>query len=287
MKEINQDKENSKLFFKLSLAQWSLHRSLFAKEMDHLDFATKSRSLGFEGVEYVSQFFEKKVKDMSYLNEMNLRANDEGQQNVLIMVDYEGGLANEDKSKRLIAIENHYKWIDAADHLGCHAIRVNLAEGVNEDEALKSGLESLNALLDFAKGSNINILVENHGGLSSNGNWMAQLFSKIENNNCGTLVDFGNFCIKKGNDDNCVEEYDRYKGVQELLPFAKGVSSKSYAFDEDGYETTIDYSRMMKMVKEVGYNGFVGVEFEGSDIPEEEGIKATRDLLIRLGKTIS
>lgn len=275
------------LFFKISLAQWSFHRSLQSGTMDHLDFAAKSRSFGCEGIEYVNGFFKDKAKDMAYLKEMNARADAEGQQNVLIMVDGEGSLADADTSKRLNAIENHYKWVDAANFLGCHAIRVNLAGGVDKDDAVKASIDSLTKLSEFAKGSNINVLVENHGGFSSNGEWMAQVFSQIKNENCGTLPDFGNFCIKKDKDKNCLDAYDTYKGMEELLPFAKAVSAKSYDFDADGNETTIDYLRAMKMVKDVGYTGFVGIEFEGHGMTEEAGITATRDLLTKVGRQLS
>lgn len=284
--------EDTSLFFKISLAQWSLHRALFAGDMDNLDFAAKSRSLGCEGLEYVNGFFKDKAKNMTYLKEMKTRANTEGQQNVLIMIDREGNLAVPDDKKRLQAIENHYKWVEAAHFLGCHAIRVNLAGANNFDDGVEVAVDSLQKLSEFAKGSNINVLVENHGGLSSNGNWMHQVFSKVKNDNCGTLPDFGNFCINKGEKDAngvrpCFEDYDRYKGMQQLLPFAKAVSAKSYDFDENGNETTIDYHRVMTMVKNVGYNGYVGVEYEGLKFPENKGIELTRNLLIKVGKQLS
>ncbi len=286
------EETSKELFFKISLAQWSLHRALFDGSLDNLDFAAKSRSLGCEGVEYVNGFFKDKAKDMVYLKEMKFRANAEGQQNVLIMIDGEGGLADADTSKRLEAIENHYKWVEAAHFLGCHAIRVNLAGANDYEEGIKAGVDSLVKLSEFAKGSNINVLVENHGGFSSNGEWMHQVFSQIKNENCGTLPDFGNFCITKGEKDEkgirpCLEGYDRYKGMQELLPFAKAVSAKSYDFDANGNETTIDYKRVMQMVKDTGYNGFVGVEYEGRILPEEEGIKATRNLLLKVRQELS
>ncbi|NMH87110.1 sugar phosphate isomerase/epimerase family protein [Flavivirga algicola] len=275
------------LFFKISLAQWSLHRALFGNKMDHLDFAAKSRSFGLDGLEYVNGFFKDKAKEMSYLKEMNLRADSEGQQNVLIMIDGEGMLANVDNKERLKAIENHYKWVEAAHFLGCHAIRVNLAGGVDKNEAVKASIDSLNKLSEFAKGSNINVLVENHGGFSSNGQWMVDVFSQIENKNCGTLPDFGNFCIEKNKDGGCVEAYDRYQGMKELLPYAKAVSAKSYNFNEKGEDTVIDYLKMMEMVKKSGYTGFVGVEYEGNILPEEKGIELTRDLLMRVGKQLA
>lgn len=278
---------SSEFFFKMSLAQWSLHRALFDNKMDNLDFAAKSRSFGFEGVEYVNGFFKDKAEDMWYLKEMKSRANSEGQENILIMIDGEGALANPDTDKRMSAIENHYKWIEAAHFLGCHAIRVNLAGGIDKAEAIKASIDSLTQLSEFANDSNINILVENHGGFSSNGEWMTDVFSQIKNENCGTLPDFGNFCIAKDQDSNCLEAYDRYKGMEELLPFAKAVSAKSYNFNEKGEDTVIDYYKMIKMVKESGYNGFIGVEYEGNILSEEKGIEATRDLLIRVGKQLS
>ncbi|MCK5677690.1 MAG: TIM barrel protein [Flavobacteriaceae bacterium] len=278
--------EKNELFFKISLAQWSLHKALFAKEMDNLDFAAKSRSFNCEGLEYVNAFFKDKAKDMTYLKEMNSRANSEGQKNVLIMIDGEGSLANTNTKERLQGIENHYKWVEAAHFLGCHAIRVNLRGGENKSDALKASLDSLDKLSDFAKGSNINILVENHGGFSSDGTWMTEVFSQIKNKNCGTLPDFGNFCIKREN-NICVNEYDRYKGMEQLLPFAKAVSAKSNTFDAEGNETKTDYYRVMKMVKEIGYTGFVGIEFEGNEVSEEKGIELTRDLLLKVGKQLS
>ncbi len=277
-------KENP-LFFKISLAQWSLHKALFAKEMDNLDFADKSRSLGCEGLEYVNAFFKDKAKDMAYLKEMNSRANGEGQQNVLIMIDGEGELAIDDTAARIKGVENHYKWVEAAHFLGCSAIRVNLGGGKDKAEAVKDSIDSLTRLSDFAKEANINVLVENHGGFSSDGVWMTEVFSQVGNENCGTLPDFGNFCIQNGA-DGCINEYDRYKGMKELLPFAKAVSAKSYGFDADGNETTIDYYKVMKMVQEAGYKGFVGIEFEGDGLSEEEGIIHTRDLLLKVGKQL-
>ena len=277
---------NNSLFFKISLAQWSLHKALFDKKMDNLDFAAKSRSFGCEGLEYVNAFFKDKAKDMNYLKEMNNRAASENQKNVLIMIDGEGNLADTDTKARLQGIENHYKWVEAAHFLGCHAIRVNLRGGIDKTEATKASLDSLNKLSDFAKGSNINVLVENHGGFSSNGKWMSEIFSQVKNENCGTLPDFGNFCIKREN-NKCIESYDRYQGMKELLPFAKAISAKSNVFDANGDEINIDYYRIMKMVKESGYRSYVGIEFEGNEVSEEKGIELTRDLLIKVGKKLS
>jgi sugar phosphate isomerase/epimerase len=276
--------EEKSLFFKISLAQWSLNRSLHENMIDNLDFASIASRMGCEGLEYVNSFFQDKAKDMEYLKEMNTRANVNGVQNVLIMIDNEGNLADFDTSRRTQAIENHYKWIEAAHFLGCHAIRVNLGGGKDRDDAIKASIDSLSRLSDYSFDSGVNILVENHGGFSSDGNWMKSVFSQVTNRNCGTLPDFGNFCVEYGT-EKCEKEYDRYQGMADLLPYAKAVSAKSYGFDENGDETTIDYYRIMKMVKESGYTGFIGIEFEGSG-SEMKGIELTRDLLIKVGKQL-
>jgi len=279
-------KSDKSRFFKISLAEWSFHNDLRAGKMDNLDFAAKARSFECEGLEYVNQFFMDKAKDKTYLKEMNNRADSEGVKNVLIMIDREGQLADVDSKKRSLAIENHHKWIDAAHFLGCHAIRVNLGGGIEKGEATKAAIDSLHKLADYSKDSNINILVENHGGFSSDGVWLSNVMKNVERENCGTLPDFGNFCIEKNKERECVNEYDKYKGFAEILPFAKGVSAKSIEFDKMGNETTIDYFKMMKMVKDSGYTGFIGIEFGTSTGSEEEGVKLTRDLLIRAGSQV-
>ncbi|WP_417359174.1 sugar phosphate isomerase/epimerase family protein [Galbibacter sp.] len=280
------DAEEAAMFFKISLAQWSFHRALGSGKMDNLDFAAKARSLGCEGLEYVNQFFKDKAKDKAYLTTMNERAADEGVQNVLIMIDGEGSLADADTKKRLQAIENHYKWVEAANFLGCHAIRVNLGGGKEMEAAANAGADSLTKLSEFAKEADIEILVENHGGFSSNAAWLAGVMKTVNLENCGTLPDFGNFCIEYGENYTCAKEYDRYKGVQEMLPYAKAISAKTHNFDAQGNETKIDYLRMMKMVKESGYRGFVGIEYEGGELSEQEGVEKTRDLLLKVGKEL-
>lgn len=279
-----------KLFFQISLAQWSLHRALFAKEMDNLDFAAKARSFEAEGLEYVNQFFKDKANDTTYLNEMKKRASDEGVKSLLIMIDGEGQLADTDDKKRLQAVENHYKWVDAAKFLGCHSIRVNAAGNGSYDEQKAAAVDGLGSLATYGAENNINVIVENHGGLSSNGEWLAAVMKEINMSNCGTLPDFGNFCIKRGKDADgnrtCVEEFDRYKGVELLMPYAKAVSAKTHDFDANGNEVNTDYTRMMKLVKNAGYSGYVGIEYEGSGVSEEEGIILTRDLLRKAGAAL-
>lgn len=274
--------------FKISLAQWSLHRSLRNKTLDHLDFARVAAvDFGIYGVEYVNTFFKDKASDSIYLAEMNAQAGDAGVQQLLIMIDGEGGLAELDDTMRKTAVTNHYKWVEAARTLGCHSIRVN-AHGVSDDSTAlhTAAVDGLGMLTSFAEKVGINVIVENHGGLSSDGKWLAAVIKEINMPGCGTLPDFGNFCLKHADDgmghSSCVEEYDRYLGVEELLPFAKAVSAKSYDFDATGNETTIDFQRMIAIVKKSGYQGYFGIEYEGSRLSEYEGIKATKKLLERL-----
>jgi len=270
--------------FKISLAEWSLHKTLFGGKLDRLDYAkVAKREFGIEAVEYVNQFFKDKATDGEYLMEMRKRAEGEGVQNVLIMIDGEGNLGDADETKRHKAVENHHKWVEAAKFLGCHSIRVNAATGNtgSYEEQQDRAADGLAALADFAKGYRIGVIVENHGGLSSNGAWLAGVMKKVNMPNCGTLPDFGNFRVSRD------EEYDRYKGVKELMPHALAVSAKSHDFDENGNETHTDYFKMMKIVLKAGYHGHVGVEYEGSKLSEMEGIKATKDLLVRVREELS
>ena len=262
----------------ISLAQWSLHRKLFAGDMDHLDFARMSQGFGCVGLEYVNAFFKDKATDVSYLKEMNSRAEDHQQKNILIMIDGEGGMAEKNVKKRLVNIENHYKWVEAAQVLGCHSIRVNLSGGEDRSDAQKAGIDSLNRLAEFTKPYNVNVLVENHGGFSSDGSWLSNVMQDVSHENVGTLPDFGNFCIER-KEQECVSAYDRYQGMSELMPFAKALSAKSHAFDEQGNETRSDFFRMIEIAKENQYSGYVGIEFEGTIDSEEEGIIKTKNLL--------
>ena len=277
----------AELFFKISLAQWSLHKSLFDGKMTNLEFpAFAKNEFGIEAVEYVNQFFKDKATDQAYLKDLNQRAKDAGVENVLIMVDGEGNLGNLSDAERLKAVENHYKWIEAAKFLGCHSIRVNAAGNGTPEEVQKAAVDGLGKLSEFGAQHNINVIVENHGGSSSNGEWLSTLISQVNMDNCGTLPDFGNFCIQNS-ESGCTNEYDRYKGVTELMPYAKGVSAKSHDFDQQGNEIHTDYKKMLQIVKNAGYEGYVGIEYEGSKLGEIEGIKATKALLERVGAELS
>jgi L-ribulose-5-phosphate 3-epimerase len=266
--------------FKISLAQWSLHRAIRNKDIDHLDFAKIAREeFDIEAVEYVNQFFADKAKDESYLAEMNKRAADHNVKGLLIMIDNEGMLGAPEESARIQTVENHKKWVDAAKFLGCHSIRVNAASSGEFEEQQKLAADGLSRLSDYAAGLGMNVIVENHGGLSSNGEWLAGVMKMVNKENCGTLPDFGNFVVKYADPR---EEYDRYLGVDQLMPFAKAVSAKTHDFDESGNEIHTDYRRMMKIVLGHGYNGYVGIEYEGNNLGEFDGIRKSRDLLIRM-----
>ena len=260
--------------FEISLAEWSLHKALFKKEVDNINFAKIAREdFGIGAIEFVNQFFKDKAKDMDYLKDLNQRAKDHGVIHHLIMIDGEGALGDPDEAKRTTAVENHYRWVDAAKFLGCKMIRVNAQSRGTAEEQMKLAADGLRRLTEYGAKAKIAVVVENHGGLSSNGQWLSGVMKQVNHPNCGTLPDFGNFRISKD------EQYDRYKGVTELMPFAKAVSAKSHDFDEAGNETEIDYLKMMKIVAAAGYKGWVGIEYEGNKLSEMDGIRATKKLL--------
>jgi sugar phosphate isomerase/epimerase len=263
--------------FKISLAQWSLHRELQGKRLDHLDFAkTAKQDFGIEAIEYVHSFFKDKARDAAYLKEMNSRAAGEGVTQWLIMCDGEGRLGDPDEARRVQAVENHRKWVEAARTLGCATIRVNAASQGSFDEQQKLAADGLRRLTEIGAAMEINVVVENHGGLSSDGRWLAGVMKLVGHPRCGTLPDFGNFY-----------EYDRYQGVADLMPFAKAVSAKTHDFDEAGNDTNKDYRRLMKTVLDAGYHSWVGIEYEGNTLPEREGILKTKQLLERVRDELS
>jgi sugar phosphate isomerase/epimerase len=260
--------------FRISLAQWSLHRTLRAGKLDHLDFAKVTREdYGLEAVEYVNTFFKDKAADAAYLADMNKRAKDHGVYQHLIMCDGEGRLGDPDTTRRKQAVENHRKWLEAAKTLGSRSIRVNAASEGTFEEQQKLAADGLRQLCELGDPLGINVIVENHGGLSSHGNWLAGVMKMVNHPRCGTLPDFGNFY-----------EYDRYQGVTDLMPFAKAVSAKSHEFDEHGNETAKDYRRLMKIVTDAGFHDWVGIEYEGKTLSEHEGILATKRLLERVAQ---
>lgn len=293
------DEKAMEPFFKLSLAQWSIHRMIREEGVDPYTFAEMAKNWGFGGLEYVSQLYAEELEKEEYSKEAmaafvakcNAESQKHGLENLIIMIDGQGDLATTDAVKRKQAVENHYKWVDAAAAMGCHSIRVNLSGSDTPEEWIASSLDGLTQLATYAKDQNINVIVENHGGLSSNGALLAEVMTKVNMDNCGTLPDFGNFCIKRKDPKDysagCAEMYDIYKGVEELMPHAKAVSAKSHNFDADGNETEIDYVKMLQIVKDAGYVGYIGVEYEGSELGEEAGIIATKELMLNAAKKLS
>ncbi|MDW7690325.1 sugar phosphate isomerase/epimerase family protein [Flammeovirgaceae bacterium SG7u.111] len=293
--------------FKISLAEWSFHNAIFGDSiknitdwqdfayrmkndyqsiisqgsLKNIDFPAKARSLGFDAVEYVNTCFFDRARDTKYLAELKNRCEGEGIQSLLIMCDNEGAIGNSDAEERKKSVEAHYKWVEAAAFLGCHSIRVNAQSSGTYEEQQKGAAEGLRMLGEFADGHGINVIVENHGGFSSNGKWLVEVMKMADHPRVGTLPDFGNFRISE------TEMYDRYQGVTELMPYAKAVSAKAYDFNPDGNEVDIDYHKMMKIVLDAGYRGYVGIEFEGSNLPEEEGILQTKQLLERVREELT
>jgi sugar phosphate isomerase/epimerase len=294
--------------FRISLAQWSLHRSLFGNgrqklaglsteevrqvfledtasilqgTLEPLDFARVARQeYGLSAIEYVNVFLFNKAEDKAYIREMKTRAEDQGVKSLLIMCDLEGALGAPDRELRETAVRNHYRWVEAAAFLGCHSIRVNAASSGAFEEQQKLAADGLHQLGDFGEQLDMDILVENHGGLSSNGEWLAGTIKLADHPRVGTLPDFGNFNI------SAEESYDRYQGMRELMPFAKAVSAKANSFDAEGNEASMDFTRLMKIVLDAGYRGYVGVEYEGKTLSEPEGIRATIKLLRRVRREL-
>lgn len=292
--------------FKISLAQWSLHksyfggspgeqgwdvfaqtlhsdnyRSLLAGDIDPLNFPVVARQdYDIDGIELVNTFYFDRAKDTAYLTDLKGRADGEGVSILLIMCDAEGNLGDPDEAARMQAVENHYKWVEAAKFLGCHSIRVNAAsdESLALDEQQRLAAAGLRSLCEFGDQHGVNVIVENHGGPSSNGQWLAGVMQQVDHPRVGTLPDFGNFLVNPETD----EWYDRYQGVEELMPYAKAVSAKANAFDEAGNCVETDYRRIMKAVLDAGYRGYVGIEYEGTVLSEPDGIRATKALLERV-----
>jgi len=282
-----------KFNFELSLAQWSLHKALFANEISALDFpvvARKTYDIG--AVEYVNQFFYEKAKDKIFLSELKKRCDDNGVVSSLIMVDKEPELASPDAKERTAGVEGHKKWIDAAKFLGCTAIRINLHGNGTLEQWTKGSVESLKKLSAIGKPMGIRILVENHGGFSSNGKYLAEVMRLANDANIGTMPDFGNFCVRREVAGDlwksaCVEQYDIYQGVAELMPYAGAFSAKAFNFDEQGNEPDINFLTMFKLMRASSYRGYVGIEYEGEKMSEDAGIRATKKLIEKVREQLS
>lgn len=275
---------------RISLAEWSFHRALESGKMDHLDFPSRAKNeFGISAVEYVNGFFggakmnfREAAKNRAYLNEMIKRSQDTGVVNHLLMCDDEGPLSSTSEKERLEAVDNHKKWIEAAKILGCATVRVNLHGEGSADDRKKASVDALSRLGEFAKPFQLNVVVENHGSVTSNAGWLTDVMKQVGRDNVGTLPDFGNFCISHpwGTiQEGCTDMYDIYKGIQQLLPYAKGVSAKTYDFDGNGEQPLMNYKRLLDLVKASGFKGYIGIEYEGINQPEDEGVRNTQKLL--------
>lgn len=256
---------------KISLAEWSLHRAIQSGKMTNLDFPRIARTqYGIGAIEYVSILFDGKhsVEDISYLKKLKNECEKYNVKSNLIMVDGEGNLGDTSVVNRNKAVKNHYKWVKAAKYLGCHSIRVNAAGDGTPEQVQKAVIDGLQKLCDYAIKFNINVIVENHWGNSSNPDWLMPAIIAVNRRNCGVLPDFGNF-----------DTANRYTAVEKMMPFAKGLSAKSYDFDAEGKETKIDFWKMLEIVKNSGYTSYLGIEYEGDKLTEDEGIKATVKLI--------
>ncbi|WP_235297200.1 sugar phosphate isomerase/epimerase family protein [Portibacter marinus] len=293
--------KNSEEGFEISLAQWSLHKSFFGdlnndwawfgkmlrESPDSLlrgdlhpdDFPEIAAGFDVNIIELVNTFYYSKAEDMDYWQAFKEQCEEVDVRVGLIMCDALGDIGNADAAERMKAVENHYPWVDVAAFLGAESIRVNAAGSGSAQKVADNAVDGLKKLGEYAATKGVNVLVENHGGYSSNGAWLSEVMSRVGMENVGTLPDFGNFCIERGANWTCAKEYDRYKGIAELMPYAKGVSAKTNAFTEEGKEANMDYLRIMKIVKDSGFRGTIGIEYEGNELSEEEGIQKTKALL--------
>ncbi|GAA4268464.1 hypothetical protein GCM10022257_05650 [Hyunsoonleella aestuarii] len=279
--------KDSEPLFKISLAQWSLHREIETGKIDPFDFPKVAKELGFDAVEWVDQLFEKEIDSMGFqtvIEKWKEESEKHNVKNVLIMVDRAGDLSHSNLEVRNEAVEQHKKYVDAAAYLGCHAIRVNTFGTFDPDEWVKTTYDGLKKLSQYAATKNISVLPENHGWYSSDPRLLIPVLDSINMTNCGTLADFGNWCIRRTQDENwgdCAEEYpDKYEGFERLMTKALAVSAKAYEFDENGNETTLDFNRFLRLVADAGYKDYVSVEYENETLDERKGILATKQLLI-------
>ncbi len=285
-------------FYDLSLAQWSLNKTYAAGDLDPMNFAADAKAMGIDAVEYVAGLYEDMYKDAddpvkavaALAEDLKARAEAADVKNLLIMIDGQGDLAVQDEMARLDGVDQHKKWIDAAKTMGCHSIRVNLFGDGSAKQMHDASVASLKALGVYAALKQINVLVENHGGQSSDPAWLVGVMAAVDMDNVGTLPDFGNFCIEREGgarwEAPCINMYpDKVAGVKAMMPYAKAVSAKSYVFNDKGEQDEVDYFAMMKMLKDVGYNGYIGIEYEGG-VDEKKGIMMTRDLMAKAAKAI-
>ena len=289
---------------KISLQCFSFASEFYKGNFNLSNFSKIVReTYNLDGAEFWSIPFMGKEKNSNFLNELRQKSNDYGVKNTIILVDLldmqtmkqGNSLASIDKKERNQAIEDHKPWIDAAKSIGCDSIRINLWSDASMQEVMKVSIESISKLLEYASDKNISIVIENHGGHTGDAKWLVNLIKKINNKKLGTLPDFGtlNFCVKRDlNLDftaKCLSQYDKYLGVKELLPYAKGISAKSTQFDLKGNETDTNFKKMVRLIKKSNFEGYISIEYEGAirdtfsqqnnHLPTHDGILATKKLL--------
>jgi sugar phosphate isomerase/epimerase len=300
------DQAPKELFFKIAISQFSLASQFWSKKLDPLDFPAKAKNeFGITGLDYCSMFFATKAKDTQYIQELKKRSADVGAYNLRIMIDGEGVLGDLNDAIRIKAVENHYKWIDAAAALGCPMIRVNVEGEGSPDAVAKAAVDSLGRLIEYGSKQHVDVIVENHVGISCNAAWLAGVMKQVNSPHCGTLADFGNFCINRTKPEaqtidaymktKCLEEYDRYKGIAELMPYAKGIHAKTHVFDANGNDTETDFVRMFKIIKDSGFTGWASIEYEGGVmkmyskddkyLDDDKGVMATKKLVEKVGNS--
>lgn len=268
------------------LAQWSFNKETFKGEMNTLDFINVAGELGFEGVEYVNQFFLDKVEDTEFLDGLKAAAKKANVKSTLLMIDKAGVLGDSDPEKRKDAVEQHKKWMDAAARLDCPTIRVNAHGDGTAQEMMDAVESSVKELSNYGKSIGVGVIIENHGMHSSDGKWLSELVGKVVPYGAGSLADFDNWCIEREGGAlwgaPCIKEYDRYQGMKELLPTAKSVSVKAFEFDKDGYPIRTDFKKMFQLIHDAQYDEYLAIEFEGHDMPGLEGVKKTFEIAKKL-----
>jgi len=296
--------------FEISLAEFSYASELYGNKMTNFDFPQRAvNDHGIHILEWVSGFFNNKHTDTAYMKELKSLCDDLGTKSHLIMLDGEN-LAAIDPAKRQHAVESHYPWVDAAKFLGCITMRVNLGDamsaltGKGEEasaaDAAKAAVDGYGKLLEYAAKVGINVIVENHFGHSSNPEWLVGIMKQLKATNKGLLPDFGNFCMERTKAESldfkallatkCLKEYDRYKGVEMMMPYSKGISAKTHKIETNGDDPETDFLKIFGIIKASGWTGgYVGIEYEGglirdmggdtSYLSNDDGIKATKVLL--------
>ena len=266
--------------FKISIAAWSVHREVRSGKLKLIDACRFLREeYDVDGFELVNTLLE--VPTAEYVRKFRAEAQRFHLAIPLIMCDGEGDFGSVDPDERRRAVRYHTKWMYVASDLGCHSIRVNwrgAPEGAEKDPALVLAFteRSIDAYAEMARigGENgLNVIIENPGGISSPPEMLLGLIKAVNSPRFGTLPDWGGF----------PDDVDRYDAVDKMMPYAKGVSAKCYDFGPDGRETKIDFERMVQIcVDKHGYHSFLGIEFEGDRLTERQGMRAAKDLLVKL-----